>query len=454
MPVDPREAAAPVRRPARSTGLTRGAPTDSPKSPWGGPQHPLYGDAASTSWVTNWQSPQNDWREAQETSTYTVPDFVDSLFTAAGYTRKDAAPEVKADTTALNMKAAEKQPEIPSGISDEQFQQYLDAYGDRYNAPKDAGQKGPWKRPAVATEEVTTAPMTVKAYNALTPEQRAAVDFNTALVASRDQDVDNGWMIRRYPEEARAEYKKMFGEDAPTAGFPEATHRLLKKVGYTGDAEMKDFLSLEMATDIGDLKNLKFDEKLDLNMDSTPRVQRDDTPGESRRHASFYNQDEGMPEGGWDAFRRTGSQEYRDVMLVDVIQKARKALEGFKTDTLYSPRANALMAFDMGTGGEELPLGWGDSATRTNKKDAYLEEYYKGTLTELIANPERNTKLADDSVFWAGLQKSGFTEKDIDGLFSFLDARTRWMITHGEKVGQGKRDPRQVRELAGLEPVK
>ena len=454
MPVDPREAAPPVRRARSSTGLTWEALSSPAASPWGGPTHPLYGDAGRTSWVTGWQEPQNDWRQAQETRDYEVPDYVDSLLTAAGYTRKDAAPEAEADTTALNMKAAQPLTKFRRSMDEEQFQQYLDAYGDRYNAPKDAGQPSHWKRPVVATEEVTAAPMTPKAYNALTPEQRAAVDFNTALIAAREEDLKSGWMIRRMPEEARAEYQKMFGEDAPTAGFAESTHRLLRKVGYTGEADMEDFLSLEMATDIKDLKNLKFDEKLDLSMDSTPRAQRDDTPGESRRHASFYNQDESMPEGGWDAFRRTGSQEYRDVMLVDVVQKARKVLEGFRSNSMYSSRANALTAFDMGTGGETLPLGFGDPATRTDARDVLLEKVYQGTLTELIGNPERNKKLADDPVFWAGLQKLGVGEKDIDGLFSFLDASTRWAIQHGEKSGDGARTPQQIRVLAGLEPVK
>ena len=453
MPVDPREAAPPVRRARSSTGLTWEALSSPAASPWGGPTHPLYGDAGRTSWVTGWQEPQNDWRQAQETRDYEVPDYVDSLLPAAGYTRKDAAPEAEADTTALNMKAAQPLTKFRRSMDEEQFQQYLDAYGDRYNAPKDAGQPGHWKRPVVATEEVTAAPMTPKAYNALTPEQRAAVDFNTALIAAREEDLKSGWMIRRMPEEARAEYQKMFGEDAPTAGFAESTHQLLRKVGYTGEANMEDFLSLEMATDVKDLKNLKFDEKLDLGLDRTPKSQRDDTPGEKRRHGSFYNQPEGAPDGGWDAFRRTGSQEYRDVLLVDVVQKARKALEGFRSNSMYSSRANALSAFGMGTGGESLPIGWGNPATRTNPLEQQRETQYQTVLNTLISTPNM-PKLADDPAFWNSLKAAGYKEQDFNDLFSFLDARTRWMIQHGEGVGQGQNDPRRIRDLAGLEPVK
>lgn len=390
------------------------------------------------------------WANAQQSGDYDIPDYVDELMTAAGYKRKDTSTKAE-DVSGLDMKQAKKLSEFRSGVSSEDMKQFIDSYGNHYDAPGKPAEDSHWTRPAVSTETVTTAPMTLKAYNALTPEQRAAVDFNTALIASREKDVGSGWLIKKVPEEARSKYKQMFGEDAPTAGFAENTLALLERVKYQGDATLQNFMSLDMAVDTDELKGLNFAEKLDLGLNETPESQM--TEGQKRRHKAFINQPEGPTKESWDAFRRTASQEYQNVLQVDVVQKAGELLKGYSSEAPLTPRGDALTAFGVGGPETQLPLGWGDPRNRSRPVDRQRETDFQNVLTTL-AKDTGKFKLAESPGFWNGMATLGFKEQDFTNLFSFLDAKTRWMIDHGETLGEGLNDPRTIREMAGLEPIK
>ncbi len=104
--------------------------------------------------------------------------------------------------------------------------------------------------------------MTWKEYNALTPSQRAAVDFNTMLVRAvrKDKKMDN-----QYPEVSTDEnltydktLEKMFGSsDRGSKTYAPETLGLLKQIGYHDtSADLDDFLNLKAAITSKDLADL------------------------------------------------------------------------------------------------------------------------------------------------------------------------------------------------------
>lgn len=117
------------------------------------------------------------------------------------------------------------------------------------------------KASEVVSKENTLRSMSWDEYDALSPNQRAAVDFNTMLVEAREIDLKTGdqW----YTEEDRKQFAKdveeMFGVGGGSEQMAPATMTLLKKINFKAiGQDLDEFLSLERGIGVKELKDFKF----------------------------------------------------------------------------------------------------------------------------------------------------------------------------------------------------
>ena len=392
----------------------------------------------------------DDWNRVQATGMYSAPDYVVQLLEGAGYLKASPTDVKRPSFPGLDMKAAEELTPYNYRVSDDEARNILDTYApDAKGDPKKiTEQRVEGERQAV--------PLTVAAYNKLTPEQRAAVDFNTALVEAREKDLNSGWMIRVAPDdEAAAQRKSMFGDDAPTGGYPEHTMALLEKIGYKAPGtKLEDFLSLDRAITADELKDLKLPK--DINFATTGPQESDGWAAEAGRHQGIVQDSmKARDEAGYGKVR---SSENLQMIELDIIRRASEVLAQARTGGAarsWSPAATATNWLGGSMRGERIPLGWGQPEDRSrfsNPSDRAKDNDFRIVFDNLL-NDRSRTKLADVEAFWARLKQVGATEEDIDQLFQFLDQRTRVMIENGEKVAAGQNDAAIIRELAGLEPI-
>lgn len=102
--------------------------------------------------------------------------------------------------------------------------------------------------------------LTLEEWEAMDPQQRAAIEFNAELVGAvrKDRRLEKEYDTDK---EERAEYDKavaaMFGEDGGSEKFAPETVALLSQLGYEDQsADLDDFLGLKMAVKAKDLDNL------------------------------------------------------------------------------------------------------------------------------------------------------------------------------------------------------
>lgn len=104
--------------------------------------------------------------------------------------------------------------------------------------------------------------MTWERYNSLSERQRAAVDFNTALVAAREKDLNSDYdPTKKDTARYEAAVTDMFGEQGGSATFAPETMALLRKIDYSGAGkDLDDFLGLKSAITRKELKGLDIDD--------------------------------------------------------------------------------------------------------------------------------------------------------------------------------------------------
>lgn len=103
-------------------------------------------------------------------------------------------------------------------------------------------------------------PLTDAEYQAMTPLQRAAVDYNTKLVKAvrTDRRLQNEYELDDMAQQTYDEsINKMFGEDGGSTQMAPATVEFLKTIGFSDkEADLDDFLQLKAAIKTKDLPSL------------------------------------------------------------------------------------------------------------------------------------------------------------------------------------------------------
>ena len=273
--------------------------------------------------------------------------------------------------------------------------QQLNGTGD-YSRP-DPLKPGP--APSVNVDGVEAVNLTKAAYEALSDEQRSAVDFNTLLVRAREKDLTKDYEFDDAETETyNQSVRDMFGDKSGSYTFAPNTVKLLNEFGFKDEAQDLDqFLSLERAVDSTKLKDFSIEK------------------------------------------RRSG------VELIDptvaAIEKAGKVIAEAKA----SGGGELLTALRSGVSGEP-PIGWGNSADRTDT-DAQLEEEFFQSMYGGIA---RGGTLEDLQL---NMREREFTQEDADKLWRFFDDYTKYEASAGLDVGDGeeRRTAAEIRRVLGLE---
>lgn len=396
----------------------------------------------------------DNWTRSQATGTYTAPDYAIQLLEKAGYAQPTTKGTGRQTIPGLNMNAADDLTPYGYSVTDEEARNILETY-----APDAKGD--PAKITAERVESKDRAvPMKMAAYKKLTPDQRAAVDFNTALIAAREKDLADGWMIKDQPELSPTTgiMQSAFGKDTQTGGNPEHTMALLEKIGYkVPGSNLTDFMSLDMAISAEELRDLKLPKDIqffskpepgeakkpdpDAPADWTPEGQF--VPGDPSKQGGNAGQGPTDQAADYD-YSQLRSAENLGMIQLDVIRKASEYLA--KNRVLdRTPATTAAVSF--GT-----PLGPGNDTPRAWNMNGPVDPIHS-TVFDILLNDTTQTKVANHDSFWAQLKSVGYKEKDIDKLFSFIDERTRWMIDNDMKPLEGQNDATIIRELAGLGPA-
>lgn len=115
--------------------------------------------------------------------------------------------------------------------------------------------------PKVKADTYSSAPLSWDEYQALSGDQKAAVDFNTLLVEAREKDLSKKWSLS--PDE-QAEYDtrvtKVFGQGGSSKQPAPNTVKLLATLDFEAvGQDLDQYLSLERGFTMEDLDTFKLD---------------------------------------------------------------------------------------------------------------------------------------------------------------------------------------------------
>jgi hypothetical protein len=264
--------------------------------------------------------------------------------------------------------------------------------------------------------------MTWDQYEALSPMQRAAVDFNTELVAAREKDLNADYedqshrQIKRYDKAV----ERLFGEDGGSVQFAPETIAFLDQVDFKAvedgiGSDLDDFLGLRTAVSAKDLKTF-------------------DVAGGDRF-------DLGVVASGSELDNKTQLQVHladntRD--LQESMAKAGTLLQDFG-DSVELDRNRAVKFY----GGEKdkvnPELGWG-----TDPASLYFRKIYEAFARDDI----------DPAETWANFN-ANIQPEDRDAFFRFADTMSGqardYRLKLGNVEGAGYRKPEEFRKLLGLD---
>lgn len=220
--------------------------------------------------------------------------------------------------------------------------------------------------PMMKLGEQESAALTWEAYDALSGDQRAAVDYNTLLVKAREKDLGRSSYLS---DEDRASYDsqvtKLFGADRGSDTLAPATVDLLSRLNMDlVGQDLDEYLSLERAVDTTELMNFKFSEQDVKTLDTLVN-------GESPSYQQVR-----APEN-LAAVDAAAVQKAQQVIKTAVQNPAALTYD-FNT-AMFGPSA------DMQLSGQPL-MGFGDETTKwTNPNDAALNSFFQKGLGALGA---------------------------------------------------------------------
>ena len=266
-------------------------------------------------------------------------------------------------------------------------------------------------------------PMTEEEYYALSPTQRAAVDFNTMLVGAVRRDRKNDVNPTDQQQSLYdAQVEKMFGESYGGQYSPE-TVALLKSIGYHDDAaSLGDFLGLDATIKARDLKRLEDT--------TTPLMQQANTPAIDRQQmvaslaASTQRMEEAMAKG---------------TQLLQSAPSLPAAARGYM--------ASDVAALGGSQYTPEAPLGYGP----INTKDGIPQDLnsYFALSYENLAARGTDTKQRLNELH------SMLSPEELKAFYEYADNRSRMAQTYGTDLGADEkltyRPVDQFRKILGLD---
>jgi hypothetical protein len=238
-----------------------------------------------------------------------------------------------------------------------QIQQLTDLYANKpgYRAPELQGEPEP-----VKADDLTTTQLTWKKYDKLTPDQKAAVDFNTRLVEARELDLQLGQSGKSLTPEKLAQYRddvtKMFGSEGGSDTVAIHTMELLKSIDFKAvGQDLDEYLSLERSVDLDELKTFKLtDTPVVEGVEKTFNSERE------RQQDAIRNPNQG-PYTNLDALASPGNLDAVDSAAIRASKAQIEAsMQDYSTnywswDTAMHPKEYTRADKD------EVPIGYGDA---------------------------------------------------------------------------------------------
>lgn len=273
--------------------------------------------------------------------------------------------------------------------------------------------------------ERTIKQMSQEDYDSLSPQQRAAVDFNTLLTDAVASDKANQDPYKKVKGQARATYdaavEEQFGKDRGSDIYAPETMAVLRQLNLDNTiTDLDDYLGLKIAINEEDLKALAPQPNKPVS-DLKPGL----VPEQGNR-ADFQSQ---------IASRTTA--------LAETLAKGNQMLANFSTSAKLA-RGSDRTAFGGAAPSEALPLGFG-----TDKMD----EYFKQAYTELATNPTAAQETLD-------ILRTGLKPKELDAFWNYADQRSRSSLQYGTPLGTEEdllepgdtyTTPQDFRKLLGLD---
>jgi hypothetical protein len=291
--------------------------------------------------------------------------------------------------------------------------------------------------PKVKADEYSSAPLTWDAYQAMSGDQKAAVDFNTLLVEAREKDLAKDWTLS--PEEM-AEYDKrvtkVFGQGGKSTQLAPNTVKLLHSLDFEAvGQDLDQYLSLERGFSMEDLDKFTLDkDKVQQLIESDVGTQETQAQG-SKTMADYaaVRTPENVAAIDADLVARSAK------MIAEKMQQANYALANFDSaviNPLFDPTAAPGVA----------PLGYGDPSTRTSTYDQQMEDWMQRAYAEL-QSPTGKV----DQVF-GEMDEFQFTPEDRQQFLDYVNQRSLTENQYGLPEGSNTqlRSSDEIRKLVGI----
>jgi len=261
-------------------------------------------------------------------------------------------------------------------LNSQEWTRIQDTYGSPaaeaagYKAPKEATADLDKSMPLVKLEDQESAALTWEAYEKLSGNQKAAIDFNTLLVDAREADLQKPQALdatkrTEYDQKVEKMFGKGFGSDTVAINTVDLLSQLdMKVVGQ----DLDEYLSLERSIDTKELADFKFS-KGDVRTLQGLASGGAATPDQADQYAALRT-----PEN-------LAKVDTAGVLGAQNLIKQKMADPG----TLdYS--FDALMSGKTINQGGPPPVGYGDQATQwSNDSDKQLDKWLQDSLMTLGA---------------------------------------------------------------------
>lgn len=379
-----------------------GRPWEAPKTPLeelvARQGQPYPGTTPPT--VPSWNGEEVQAPSTSAAKPPTPGEGVRELLNATNWKLPEATKRASMPDTSFEKGGVTKLREHDYVISGEEWERIKNTYATPgaaaagYQMPSTNVSSVDKNMPVMQLGEQESAALTWDAYDKLSTDQKAAVDFNTLLIEARQQDLSKPTWV---PEAEREAYDKkvtkLFGAGRGSAQMAPATVDLLSKLDMSlVGQDLDEYLSLEKAIDINELPDFKFSEKDAKTL-------------------------EAMATGSSPTYEQVRAPENMAAIDTATIQKAQQVIK----TALQNPEA---LTYDFSTlmfsgyPGKEMqgqpPMGFGTETTQwTNPADAEMNGWFQTALKVLSSD--------DPSQFGvpAGADVMGYLLEDMPNLAKY-----------------------------------
>lgn len=365
---------------------------------------------------------------------------------------KNASPTAEAQKKFEYRKISDLQP-YKYELSRSQIDSLKDLYANRegYRNPDKVDPDSAVSK--VQKTQVEEAELTWDAYDALTPDQRKAVDFTGMLVEAREKDLElplPSPITAEKREEYDAKVADMFGEDGGSKTFAPHVVDLLSQIDFKAvGADLDEFLSLERGFSPKDLKNFSIVDKEIVQGVAAP-----DETQMLRANNPYMPKDETATGFKYSNFEELQSPENQLAIQSALAGNFGDVLEDkMKSAGLWDVRSTWQQINPGSLDKKELrdvPLGWGYGVRDAGDAEQGMtwDKWYNN-LAQSLKDKEQ-----DIDWVWEDMKNYAFTDKDKQYFYQWVDNLTRMQLDYGFNTDAQTRDPNEMRKLVGLDVIR